>query len=183
MAEICGAEDPKPTYSIGDSQYIGQVYDDGKADLLFSCPPYADLEVYSDDEADISNMPYPRFLEVYSKIISEACKLLNNDRFAVWVISEVRGKDGEYYNLVSDTIQAFRDAGLHYYNEMILCNVISASAIRAPRIFNSTRKVVRTHQNVLVFFKGDMRTIKNNYGELDLSYLQEEMDEDGDKAE
>lgn len=139
--------------------------------------------MYSDDEADISNMPYPRFLEVYSKIISEACKLIHNDRFAVWVISEVRGKDGEYYNLVSDTIQAFRDAGLHYYNEMILCNVISASAIRAPRIFNSTRKVVRTHQNVLVFFKGDMRTIKNNYGELDLSYLQEEMDEDGDKAE
>lgn len=183
VAEICGAEDPKPTYSIGDSQYIGQVYDDDKADLLFSCPPYADLEVYSDDEADISNMPYPRFLEVYSKIISEACKLLHNNRFAVWVISEVRGKDGEYYNLVSDTIQAFRDAGLHYYNEIILCNVISALAIRAPRIFNSTRKIARTHQNVLVFFKGDMRTIKENYGELDLSYLQEEMADEGDEAE
>ena len=66
---------------------------------------------------------------------------------------------------------------------MILCNVISASAIRAPRIFNSTRKIVRTHQNVLVFFKGDMRTIKDNYGELDLSYLQDEMADDGDKAE
>lgn len=182
VSEICGAEDPKPIYSIGDSQYIGQVYDEGKADLLFSCPPYADLEVYSDDEADISNMPYPRFLEVYRKIISEACKLLRNDRFAVWVISEVRGKDGEYYNLVADTIQAFKDAGLHYYNEMILCNVISSAAIRAPRIFNSTRKIVRTHQNVLVFFKGDMRTIKDNYGELDLSYLQEEMSEDGDEA-
>ena len=183
VAYICGEDDPKPTYSIGDSQYIGQVYDEGKADLLFSCPPYADLEVYSDDEADISNMPYPRFLEVYRKIISEACKLLHNDRFAVWVISEVRSKDGEYYNLVSDTIQAFRDAGLHYYNEIILCNATTSACIRAPRQFNSTRKVVRTHQNVLVFFKGDMRTIKDNYGELDLSYLQDEMAEDGDEAE
>lgn len=183
VAEICGADDPKPTYSIGDSQYIGKVYDEGKADLLFSCPPYADLEVYSDDEADISNMPYPRFLEVYRKIISESCKLLHNDRFAVWVISDVRGKDGEYYNLVSDTIQAFKDAGMHYYNEMILCNVNTTSAIRAPRLFNSTRKVVRTHQNVLVFFKGDMRTIKDNYGELDLSYLQDEMADEGEEAE
>lgn len=72
---------------------------------------------------------------------------------------------------------------MHYYNEMILCNANTTSGMRAPRLFNSTRKVVRTHQNVLVFFKGDMRTIKDNYGELDLSYLQDEMSDDGDEAE
>ena len=66
---------------------------------------------------------------------------------------------------------------------MILCNATTSACIRAPRLFNSTRKIVRTHQNVLVFFKGDMRTIKDNYGELDLSYLQDEMAEDGDDAE
>lgn len=157
--EVCSDDELKPEYSCGDSQFIGDVYEEGKADLIFSCPPYADLEVYSKDEADISNMPYPKFLEVYRKIIAESCKLLHDNRFAVWVISEVRGKDGEYYNFVADTIKAFKDAGLHYYNEMILVNQVVSTAIRVTNSFNNSRKVGRIHQNVLVFFKGDMKSI------------------------
>lgn len=157
--EVLSEEDSKPMYSCGDSQYIGQVYEEGKADLVFSCPPYADLEVYSKDEADISNMPYPKFLEVYRKIIAETCKCLHNDRFAVWVVSEVRGKDGEYYNLVADTIKAFKDAGLHYYNEMILINQVMSYAIRVTAPFQKSRKVGRIHQNVLVFYKGEIKSI------------------------
>jgi hypothetical protein len=30
-----------------------------------SCPPYADLEKYSDDPKDLSNMDYADFKEVY----------------------------------------------------------------------------------------------------------------------
>lgn len=173
--EVCSDDELKPEYSCGDSQYIGDVYEEGKADLIFSCPPYADLEVYSKDEADISNMPYPKFLEVYRKIIEETCKCLHENRFAVWVVSEVRGKDGEYYNLVADTIKAFKDAGLKYYNEMILVNSSSSAAIRVTVPFQKSRKVCRIHQNVLVFFKGDLKSIVGGYGELDLSYLQDEM--------
>ena len=33
--------------------------------MLFTCPPYADLEVYSDLEEDISNMPYEKFKQIY----------------------------------------------------------------------------------------------------------------------
>ena len=181
--EVLNDADPKPTYSCGDSQYIGQVYEEGKADLVFSCPPYADLEVYSKDEADISNMPYPKFLEVYRKIIAESCKLLHENRFAVFVVSEVRGNNGEYHNLVSDTISAFKDAGLHYYNEIILVNQISSTAIRVSALFQKSRKVGRIHQTVLVFFKGDMKSIVGGYDELDLSYLQEEMEEQGEENE
>lgn len=175
--EVCSDDELKPEYSCGDSQYIGDVYEEGKADLIFSCPPYADLEVYSKDEADISNMPYPKFLEVYRKIIEETCKCLHENRFAVWVVSEVRGKDGEYYNLVADTIKAFKDAGLKYYNEMILVNQVSSLAMRVTAQFQKSRKIGRTHQNVLVFFKGDLNRIVGGYDELDLSYLQEEMEE------
>lgn len=180
--EVCG-DGLKPSYSIGDSQYIGEVYESEKADLLFSCPPYADLEVYSKDPADISNMPYDKFLDVYRKIISESCKCLHNDRFAVWVVSEVRSKKGEYYNFVSDTIKAFKDAGLHYYNEMILVNQVASSAIRVTIPFQKSRKVGRLHQNVLVFYKGDLKSIIGGYPQLDLSYLQEEMQENIDEDE
>lgn len=182
-AEIIGNEDVKPTYSCGDSLYIGQVYEEGKADLIFSCPPYADLEVYSKEEADISNMPYPKFLEVYRKIIEETCKCLHENRFAVWCVSEVRGKDGEYYNLVADTIKAFKDAGLKYYNEMILVNQVLSAAIRVTAPFQKSRKVGRVHQNVLVFFKGDLNRIVEGYDELDLSYLQEEMEDQDEENE
>lgn len=175
--EVFSDGELKPEYSCGDSQYIANVYEEGKADLIFSCPPYADLERYSKDEADISNMPYPKFLEVYRKIIEETCKCLHENRFAVWVVSEVRGKDGEYYNLVADTIKAFKDAGLKYYNEMILVNQVSSLAIRVTAQFQKLRKIGRVHQNVLVFFKGDLNRIVGGYDELDLSYLQEEMEE------
>jgi hypothetical protein len=33
------------------------------------------------------------------------------------------------------------------------------------------------HQNVLVFYKGNPNNIKSNYKELDLSYLEENLEE------
>ena len=45
-----------PIWKCGDSCDIDQHFTDLKADLLFSCPPYADLEVYSDNPRDLSNM-------------------------------------------------------------------------------------------------------------------------------
>ena len=52
----------------------------------------------------------------------DSCEILKDDRFAVIVVGEVRGKDGAFYNFVGDTIEAFEKAGLFYYNEMILLN-------------------------------------------------------------
>lgn len=181
--EVLSDEDIMPMYSCGDSLEIRNVYEDGKADLIFSCPPYADLEVYSKDPHDISNMKYPKFLEVYRKIINESCKCLRENRFAVWVISEVRGKDGEYYGLVNDTINAFRDAGLHFYNDVILVNQVVSASIRVGSLFNKNRKMSRIHQNVLVFFKGDMKSIVGGYSDLDLSYLQEIMNDENEENE
>jgi hypothetical protein len=56
---------------------------------------------------------------------------------------------GFYYNFVSDTIQAFK-AGMEYYNEIILVNVVGSLAVR--RQFNGGRKWARCI-NVLVFYK------------------------------
>ena len=109
--------------------------------MLFSCPPYADLEVYSEAKEDISNMEYPKFMEVYREIIASSCQLLKEDSFAVFVVGDVRYKNGIYRNFVSDTIGAFKDAGLHLYNEIILVNTVGTLAIRAGRQFNIGRKV------------------------------------------
>jgi len=158
----------KINWHTGDSSQIDKIVD-CKADLIFSCPPYADLEVYSDDPKDLSNMDYDKFLQTYRTIIRKSCDMLKENRFAVFVVGEVRDKEGLYYNFVSHTIQAFLDAGLHLYNEIILMNMIGSLAMRAGKQFACSRKVGKQHQNVLVFYKGDPKKIKETYPELDFS--------------
>ena len=166
-----------PTWTCGDSLNIDTIAKGYEADLIFSCPPYADLEVYSDKKEDLSNMSYKDFIAVYREIIRKTCSLLKEDRFAVFVVGDVRDKKGFYRNFVSDTIQAFIDCDVLLYNEMILVNKIGNLQMRAGRYFNGSRKVGKQHQNVLVFYKGNPKNIKGNYPELDLSYMQDEIDE------
>lgn len=153
-----------PTWICGDSLEMDEHVQDGFADMVFSCPPYADLEVYSEDPKDLSNMRYADFLEAYKKIIKKTYNKLKDDRFAVFVVGEVRDKKtGCYYNFVGDTISAFIEAGYKYYNELVLVNEIGTAHFRARRIFGSGRKNIKVHQNVLVFYKGNPKKIKENY--------------------
>lgn len=158
-----------PVWICGDSLEIDEHFNGMRADLIFSCPPYADLEVYSDNPADLSTMDYPEFLAAYREIIKKSCSILNDDRFVVFVVGEVRDKCGVYRSFVPDTIAAFQEAGLQYYNEMILVNNIGSLAMRAGKQFSNSRKIGKQHQNVLVFYKGDPNKIKENFPELDFS--------------
>lgn len=148
--EILGV-DNQPNYYVGDSN---KVLDNivREYDLVFSCPPYADLEVYSDLEGDISNMKYDDFLVAYRSIIKKSCLKLKNGGFACFVVGEVRGKDGNYIGFVPDTIRAFMDCGMKYYNEAILLNPIASASMRAEGNMK-TKKLVKVHQNILVFKK------------------------------
>lgn len=151
--ELC--RDLPPVWHTGDSRNIDRICADVDADFVFSCPPYADLEVYSDDPADLSTLAYDEFIAAYREIIAKACSRLKDDRFACFVVGDVRDKRGNYYNFVGDTVEAFRAAGLHYYNEAVLVTAVGSLPIRAGRQFASGRKLGKTHQNVLVFVKGD----------------------------
>lgn len=164
----------KPTWICGDSNKA--IPTDKEYDMVFSCPPYADLEVYSDDEADISNMDYDEFNKVYGSIIKKSVAQLKDDRFAVFVVGEVRDKKtGMYKNFVADTIQAFKDAGMEYYNEIILVTSVGSLPLRSAKTFNAGRKVGKTHQNVLVFYKGDTKNIKKDFGAIDLTDVERDL--------
>jgi len=138
-------------------------------DFIFSCPPYFDLEVYSDNPQDLSTLEWDEFLSQYRTIIKKSIDLLKEDRFACFVVGDIRDKKGFYRNFVGETIKAFEDAGAKYYNEGILITSVGSLPIRINKQFQSGRKLGKTHQNYLVFFKGDPRKIKNIFGELDLS--------------
>jgi hypothetical protein len=116
-------------------------------------------------------MSYEDFLDAYRTIIQKSCSLLKQDRFAIFVVSEVRSKQGPYVNLVGDTTKAFLDCGMKYYNEAILITAAGSLAIRAGRPFVSSRKLGRTHQNILIFVKGDPKKATEACGEVSLDGL------------
>ncbi len=123
-------------------------------DFLITCPPYYDLEEYSKLPEDLSNMNVEEFDAKYKQIIHKAAKTLKQNSFACFVVGEVREKNGVYRNLVPKTIQYAQEAGLQYYNELILVNQLGTLPLRARKPFEKSRKVRKTHQNILVFFKG-----------------------------
>lgn len=149
-----------PNWIHGDSTVVLDAVPDESHDLVFSCPPYADLEQYSDDPNDLSNMDYDQFVDAYRAIIGKAARKLRPNRFAVWVVGEVRDPRGNYRDFVGDTVQAFEDAGLRYYNEALLLTPLGSLAMRAANYFVTSRKLAKGHQNVLVFRKeGDDETV------------------------
>ncbi len=142
----------QPNWYVGDSNQVIEGFKDNYYDMIFSCPPYADLEVYSDLKDDISNMNYNDFLKAYESIIEKSCKKLKVGGHAIFVVGEVRDKKGHYYGLVSDTINAFKKAGMKYYNEAILETSLTCAAIRAEGNMKN-KKLVKVHQNILDFIK------------------------------
>tara|TARA_R110000803_G_scaffold95344_5_gene163229 strand:- start:91 stop:1413 length:1323 start_codon:yes stop_codon:yes gene_type:complete len=168
---IC--KDIMPAWTIGDSRSIKALVGDIEADAIFSCPPYADLEVYSDDPADISNMSYSDFMDSYRAIISECYDLLKDNSFAVWTIGEVRDKKGNYLNFVGDTISAFKDAGFNYYNEAILVTMVGSLPLRTGKTMKASRKLGKTHQNVLVFVKGEGKLAAQRCGDIEINISEE----------
>lgn len=173
LPDIEGADHPEPDWRAGDSNKLLPINrDDAEtelADFIFSCPPYGDLEVYSDRPDDISNMAADDFDLVYAEIIKKAVESLKQHRFACFVIGDYRDRNGLYRNLPGKTIAAFEAAGASLYNEAILVTATGSLAIRAGKSFRTTRKLGKTHQNVLVFVKGDPRLAVADLGQVDIS--------------
>lgn len=166
-----GAE-VKPKWIAGEAaEQLGKLKAE-PFDMLLSCPPYADLERYSDDPRDLSTMGWPEFRAAYRAIIAAAAERLAEDRFAVWVVGEVRQKgkgSGAYLGLVPETIEAFGEAGLSFYNEAILITPGGSLGLRAGKIFKAGRKLGKCHQNVLVFLKGSAAKATEACGPIELA--------------
>jgi DNA modification methylase len=149
--EIC--PNSKVEWICGDS--IEKLKDAPSADFIFSCPPYGDLECYSEDPLDLSTMEYHTFIAAYKRIILRCVKILKIGAMACFVVGDFRDKKtGFYRGFVADTIKAFQECGMELYNDAILVNAIGSLPIRVSAQFESNKKLGKTHQNILVFKKG-----------------------------
>jgi len=164
-------------YYCDTSENIDKYIENEEADLIFSCPPYADLEVYSDNPKDLSTMPHDEFFNVYKKILQSTYSKLKNNRFAVIVMGEVRNKNGNYIGTIPKTIEIMEQAGYKYYNEIILVNSAGTLPLRAGKSMRATRKIGKMHQNVLVFVKGNPKVASQDLGEIQFPDVEVQDDE------
>lgn len=159
------AGDPAPMWYTGDSRQLEEILPTPiLADLIFTCPPYADLEVYSEDPQDVSTMSWFEFAKAYAKVMEAAAARLKPGRFCVVVIGDARGKDGNYYGLPEKTVEICEAAGLRKYNEAVLLTPPGSAPMRSGAPFEGSRKLAKVHQNVLVFVKGDAKVAASAIG-------------------
>lgn len=172
--EQCDRAGIPAKYHCDDGRNIQKHIENGSQDLYFSCPPYYDLEVYSDLENDASNQKsYADFYKILDEAFSKAVECLKENRFAVVVASDVRNKKtGGYYDFISDIKKTFVRNGCLLYNEIVLVNAVGTAAIRVGRYMKS-RKVARIHQEVLVFYKGDPSKIHSIFGDAEVAKIDE----------
>lgn len=159
-----------PKWFCDDAINLNNYVSKESADMIFTCPPYFDLEKYSDNPNDLSNMDYKGFADAYEVIIQNCVWALKNNRFAVFVVGDVRDKDGFMVSLRDLTIKCFEKCGVRLYNDMILSTSLASASLRAEKPFTINRKITKVHQYILVFYKGDTKKIKDNFKQLDLDY-------------
>ena len=167
----------KATYICDDGRNILQHIEENSQDMLFSCPPYFDLEVYSDLDNDASNQQsYEEFYAILDTAFTNAIKCLKDNRFEVIVVGDIRDKKtGGYYNFPSDVINTFKANGMILYNNIKLLTPIGTAAIRAAK-YMEYRKVAHIYQEVLVFYKGDQKEIKKIFPAVEVEDVSEDME-------
>ena len=178
IARLAGAVDPVPFWQPGDSRTaLDALYEGQDFDLVFTCPPYWCLERYSDDPADLSNMTLAEFNRAHSEIITACVERLRPDRFAIWVIGDVRQPQTlDWARLPARTIESFELAGCTYRNEMILVSPIGNRGAMCKNPFDRRRTITMAHEKVLVFCKGDPARAAAAIGEVEI--LEPEQDDD-----
>ena len=162
------------SYVCGDSNNIDKLINENDFDLCFTSPPYYDLEVYSKDDMSALGT-YEEFMQQYENIFSKCYDKMAENSFLVIKVGEIRDKKtGQYRCFVPDNVKIMEKIGFKYYNEIILLNAIGTASVRARKQMNN-RKVCKIHQNVLVFYKGNLNNISKKYKpiEFDESVFEE----------
>jgi hypothetical protein len=188
QAKALAAEFPHfvmPKWIVGDSTDLLDVLDAARDpweevetyDMIFTCPPYYDLEIYSTNTGDGSTkQTYPEFLDWYESIFRQAFTRLKHNRFAVIVVGEVRNREsgaGGYHGLEIDTpLILARKLNTIYYNRIVLKTAVGSLPVRIGPQMNKYRKIGNTHQMIHCFWRGedDRVAILRELGEIGGEY-------------
>jgi hypothetical protein len=146
---------------VGDAR---EIESPKPADFLIACPPYLDREPYSKPEDpwhddDLSSMSPETFTKAYDTIIERCLALLKPDRFAAFVVADVRPEkrnpNNALFGLVSLTETLFAKHGAELINKAAYVTPYGTAPQRMAAPFENRRILTSVHQTVLVFCKGN----------------------------
>lgn len=142
-----------------------------KFDLCFTCPPYYRVEEYVDydgnsPEGEINSLAtYEQFRDTLFSGYKKAIAALNDNCFFVVMTGDSRDKNGAYYGCEAEHELFFKSQGLHIYNRITYLECEFTRLAQAKKTLNY-RKFPKREQKILVFFKGDMNTIKDRFAPI-----------------
>lgn len=100
--------------------------------------------------------------------------MLKANRFACFVVSDLRDKAGFYRNFPMHTVEAFEKSGLRFYNDAVFITMMPSLPVRVNNFFTKSRKLGKTHQNVQIFVKGSPKMATEDIGEVEITPIAEE---------
>lgn len=142
-----------------------------KFDLCFTCPPYYRVEKYVDydgnsPDGEINSLAtYEQFRDLLFSGYKKAIEALNDNCFFVVMTGDSRDKNGAYYGCEAEHELFFKSQGLHIYNRITYLECEFTRLAQAKKTLNY-RKFPKREQKILVFFKGDMTTIKDRFAPI-----------------
>lgn len=135
---------------IGDSQ---TKQTNNKFNFSYTCPPYYDLELYSELKNDLSNSNnYTEFLTMIKNVLITTYDMLEKNSFCIWVVGNFRNKKGELENFNGDTIHCAKEVGFKLWDELIWNGASNVALTRCGK-FEKNRKAIRIHEYILIFKK------------------------------
>ncbi len=136
-------------YYLDDGRFMEKVT--GPFDFALTCPPYYDLEKYSDQPDDLSNLSsYAEFNAGMALCAQSHARLMKPEAFVCIVVGNFRDKTGELVDFRSHTVDNFREAGFKFWQEIILSKNFGSAAKRSTNSWKGL-KLVPIHEFLLVF--------------------------------
>jgi hypothetical protein len=137
-------------YCLGDGRFIEA--DLPKFDFALTCPPYYNLEQYSDLSTDLSNASsYGEFNASMALCAHSHYGHMRPGAFVCIVVGPFRDKKtGELIDFPAHTVDNFREAGFIYWQQIVLSKNFASAAKRSTNAWRGL-KLVPAHEFLLVF--------------------------------
>jgi hypothetical protein len=141
----------KVNYHLSDGRFLDGDDTLGTFDIALTCPPYFDLERYSDHPLDLSNFgSYEEFNAGMMFCARSHRRLMKPGAFVCIVVGPFRDKTGELVDFRAHTVDNFREAGFIFWQEVILSKNFGSAAKRSTNSWKGL-KLVPIHEFLLVF--------------------------------
>ena len=149
-------------YYLDDATLMKTV-EDTDFDFSYTCPPYYDLEIYSNNPNDLSNSKnYQTFNEFMKQSIVNIYDRLKPGSFSCMVVGNFRDKKtSELIDFRGDTVNNHKSAGFIFWQDIVLAKSKGSAAVRAGNSWKG-KKLVPQHEYLLVFKKPESRSGKSH---------------------